>query len=162
MQRKPQILLVDDSKEIVEGLGNFLSPNYIVHTASNGLDALRVFERNKRKIDLVITDMVMPDLSGAAFISMIRAKSSDIPIIAMTGWGHYPSQLAIEAQANMVFQKPFELEMLDQAVSELLSARCNEKRSVPSHLDLMEKPSVPGNEQEETFSSTLIPKYSLS
>lgn len=123
MEKKPQILLVDDSKEIVEGLKSFLSRNYVVHTASNGLDALKVFERNKEELDLVITDMVMPDLSGAALISMIRAKAPGTPIIAMTGWGHYPSQLATEAQANVVFKKPFDLVALDQSMSELLAAR---------------------------------------
>jgi len=151
MERKPQILLVDDSKEIVEALRSFLNRNYIVHTASNGLDALRLFERNKREIDLVVTDMIMPDLSGAALISMIRAKSPGTPIIAMTGWGHYPSRLATEAQANMVLQKPFDLADLDQSVSELLSARCNENISAISHtyLELMENPSAPAIEQEE-------------
>jgi len=121
MERKHQILLVDDSNVIVEALKSFLSRKYTVLTAFNGLDALKVFERNKKELELVITDMVMPDLSGAALISMIRAKAADIPIIAMTGCGNYPSQLATEAQANMVFQKPFDLADLDQAVSSFLS-----------------------------------------
>jgi DNA-binding NtrC family response regulator len=144
MERKPQILLVDDSNEIVEALKSFLGQKYIVLTASNGLDALRVFERNKKEVDLVITDMVMPDLSGAALISMIRAKSADIPIIAMTGWGNYPSQLATEAQANMVFQKPFDLADLDQAVSSFLTAGYREKRSdMPVSLNTGSTPLMP-------------------
>lgn len=144
MERKPQILLVDDSNEIVEALKSFLGPKYTVLTASNGLDALRVFERNKKEVDLVITDMVMPDLSGAALISMIRAKSADIPIIAMTGWGNYPSQLATEAQANMVFQKPFDLADLDQAVSSFLSEGSKERHSgMPLSLNTGSTPLMP-------------------
>jgi DNA-binding NtrC family response regulator len=129
MESKHHILLVDDSTEIVEALKSFLSRNYIVHTASNGLDALKVFERNKRELELVITDMVMPDLSGTALISMIRDKSPGTPIIAMTGWGYYPSLLATEAQANMVFHKPFDLADLDQAVSSFLSEGGKKKHS---------------------------------
>jgi len=144
MERKPQILLVDDSNEIVEALKSFLGQKYIVLTASNGLDALRVFERNKKGVDLVITDMVMPDLSGAALISMIRAKSADILIIAMTGWGNYPSQLATEAQANMVLLKPFDLADLDQAVSSFLSEESKEKRSgMPTPLNTGSTPLMP-------------------
>jgi DNA-binding NtrC family response regulator len=123
MEKKHQLLLVDDSTEILEGLKSFLSRKYMVLTASNGLDALKVFERNKRELDLVITDMVMPDLSGAALITMIRAKSPDTPIIAMTGWGQHPTQLAMEAKANVVLKKPFDLADLDQSVSDFLAAR---------------------------------------
>ena len=144
MKKKNQLLLVDDSTEIVDALKSFLSRKYIVHTASNGLDALKVFERNKRELELVITDMVMPDLSGAALISMIRAKSPGTPIIAITGWGHYPSQLATEAQANMVFQKPFDLADLDQAVSSFLSGGGKEKHSgMPISLNTGSTPLMP-------------------
>jgi len=144
MEGKPQILLVDDSNEIVEALESFLGQKYIVLTASNGLDALRVFERNKKEVDLIITDMIMPDLSGAALISMIRDKSVDIPIIAMTGWGNYPSQLATEAQANMVLQKPFDLAKLDQAVSSLLSEGGKENHScMPTPLNTGSTPLMP-------------------
>ena len=123
MDKKRQILLVDDSIETVEGLKNYLSTNYMIHTAFNGLDALIIFEQNRKGLDLVITDIVMPDISGVALISMIKANSPEIPIIAMTGLGHYPSELATEAKADTVLMKPFDLEDLDQSVSKLLSAK---------------------------------------
>ena len=123
MEKKHRILLVDDSKETLEGLNHYLSRNYMIHTAQNGLDALKLFEQYKRELDLVITDMVMPDISGAGLISIIRANSPDTPIIAMTGWGRYPSELATEAKANIILKKPFNLEDLDQSMSILLSAK---------------------------------------
>ena len=123
MDKKRQILLVDDSIETVEGLKNYLSTNYMIHTAFNGLDALIIFEQNRKGLDLVITDIVMPDISGVALISMIKANSPEIPIIAMTGLGHHPSALATEAKADTVLMKPFDLEDLDQSVSKLLSAK---------------------------------------
>jgi DNA-binding response OmpR family regulator len=123
MEEKHQILLVDDSNVTLEGLKNHLSENYKVHTAFSGLDALKAFEKNKECLDLVITDMVMPDISGVALISMIKAKSPVTPIIAMTGWGRHPSALAAEAKADMVLIKPFELKELDISISKLLPAR---------------------------------------
>jgi CheY-like chemotaxis protein len=121
LEKKYQILLVDDSKETLEGLNQYLSRNYNIRTAKNGLDALKVFEHHKKELDLVITDIVMPDISGAALISMIKAKSPDTPIIAMTGWGQLPSELAFEAKADVVLKKPFDLEDLDRSLSMLLA-----------------------------------------
>ena len=46
MEKKPRILLVDDSIETVEGLKSYLCRNYMIHTAFNGLDAINIFEQN--------------------------------------------------------------------------------------------------------------------
>ena len=123
MEKKPQILLIDDSKETVDGLKSFLDQKYEVFTACNGLECLRVLEENEKKPDLVITDLVMPLISGVGLISLLKNQSPEIPIIAMTGWGKHPSELATEAKADMVLIKPFDLEDLDRSVSKLLSAR---------------------------------------
>jgi len=123
MEKKPQILLVDDSKETVDGLKSFLDQKYEVFTACNGLECLRVLEENEKKPDLVITDLVMPLISGVGLISLLKNQSPEIPIIAMTGWGKHPSELATEAKADMTLMKPFDLEDLDRSVSKLLSAK---------------------------------------
>jgi DNA-binding response OmpR family regulator len=123
MEKKHQILLVDDSKETVEGLKNYLGRSYMIHTALNGLDAIKVFDKNRVGLDLVITDMVMPDISGVALISMIKADSPDTPIIAITGMGKHPSELAAEANADMVLMKPFDLEELDKTISIFLPSK---------------------------------------
>lgn len=125
MDKQQGILLVDDSEVTVEGLTSHLSRNYRVHTAFTGLDALKVFEENRRNLDLVITDMVMPDVSGGALISIIKAKSPVTPVIAMTGWGEHPSALAAEAKADVVLIKPFELKELDISISKLLPAKAS-------------------------------------
>ena len=127
MEKKPQILLIDDSKETVEGLKCHLCRNYMIHTAFNGLEAIKFFEQNRMGLDLVITDLVVPDLSGVALISMIKAKSPNTPIIAMTGWGKHPQELATESKADVVLMKPFDLEDLDQSVSKLLNGKASRR-----------------------------------
>ena len=120
MTQKARILLVDDSEVTVAGLKSFLDQKYEVVTAHNGLDALKEFEDNVNKLDLVITDLVIPLISGVGVISLLKQKSPQTPIIAMTGWGKQPSELATEVKAVMVLMKPFDLEDLDRSVSKLL------------------------------------------
>ena len=123
MTRKHKLLVIDDSKETVAGLNSFLSQKYDVITAFNGLDGLKAFEANETDIDLVITDLVMPEISGVGVISIIKKKYPGTPVIAITGWGEHPGALATEAEADLVLDKPFELVDLDRHVAELLAKR---------------------------------------
>jgi DNA-binding response OmpR family regulator len=120
MGKDYRILIIDDSKETVNGLESFFSEKYEVSTAYNGLDGIKEFDNSDGCVDLVLTDLVMPDISGVGVISVIKKKSPEMPIIAMTGWGEHPSALARDAKADLVLNKPFELEDLDRHVAELL------------------------------------------
>jgi two-component system cell cycle sensor histidine kinase/response regulator CckA len=120
MSQKPRILLIDDSEITVEGLKSYLDQKYEVHTAYNGLDGLNEFENNKNKFDLVITDLIMPLISGTGLITLVKKESPEMPVIAITGWGKHPSELASEAKADVILEKPFELEVLDESISKLL------------------------------------------
>jgi len=123
MAEKPRILVIDDSKETVAGLYSFFNTKYDVLTAENGLDGLKRFEENENRIDLVITDLVMPDISGVGVISIVKKKYPGIPVIAITGWGEHPEALATEADADLVLEKPFELTELDRHVTEMLAKK---------------------------------------
>jgi DNA-binding response OmpR family regulator len=123
MNNKPQILIIDDSVETVDGLGCFLSNKYDVLTAYNGSDGIKEFDKSDGCVDLVVTDLVMPETSGIGVISVIKKKFPKLPIIAMTGWGEHPAALARNAKADLVLSKPFELEDLDRHVAELLSKK---------------------------------------
>ena len=123
MGKNYRILIIDDSKETVEGLGSFFRDKYDVLTAYNGLDGIKEFENGDGCVDLVLTDLVMPDISGVGVISVIKKRFPDLPVIAMTGWGEHPSALARDAKADLVLNKPFELEDLDRHVAELLAKK---------------------------------------
>jgi len=120
MDKKYKLLVIDDSQETVEGLQHFFSKKYDVYTAENGLDGLKYFEEDKGGFDLVITDLIMPDISGVGVISIIKKKYPGTPVIAITGWGEQPGALANEAEADLVLDKPFELAEIDRAVAKLL------------------------------------------
>lgn len=127
MTQKPRILLVDDSEITIEGLKSFFDRKYEVCTACNGLEGLKAFEDYGNQPDLVITDLVMPLISGYGLIPIIKKQSPQTPIIAMTGWGKEPSIIAKEAKADMVLMKPFEMEDLDKSVSKLLKGKTSRR-----------------------------------
>ncbi|MBT8364899.1 MAG: response regulator [Deltaproteobacteria bacterium] len=120
MEKKYRILVIDDSEETVAGLKHFFSKTYHVFTAPDGMEGLKLFETEAEGFDLVITDLVMPFISGVGVISIIKKKYPGIPVIAITGWGEHPGALATEAQADIVLEKPIELPELDKLVSKLL------------------------------------------
>ncbi len=124
--RQQRLLVIDDSRETVAGLQSFLSQKYEVLTAYNGLDGLKAFETSADRIDLVITDLVMPEISGVGVISIIKKKYPGTPVIAITGWGEHPGALATEAEADLVLDKPFELVDLERHVTELLAGRAGQ------------------------------------
>jgi len=122
MNNPYRLLIIDDNKEILTALTDFLSKKkYDVVSASDGLDGLKLLETEQQGFDLVITDLVMPNISGVGLISIIKKKFPGLPVIAITGWGEHPEALATEAQANRVLKKPFDLSELDTVIRELLS-----------------------------------------
>jgi DNA-binding response OmpR family regulator len=122
MDKPYKLLIIDDNKEILNALYDFFSKRkYDVVSASDGLDGLKLIETEKQGFDLVITDLVMPNISGVGLISIIKKKFPDMPVIAITGWGEHPEALATEAQADRILEKPFELSELDTLIRELLS-----------------------------------------
>jgi len=124
MTKRHKLLVMDDNEKIVDILTRFLSQKYDVITACKGLDGLKAFEAYKGDIDVVITDPVMPEISGVGVISVIKKKYPRTPVIAITGWGEDPVTLAMEADADVALNKPFDLEDLDRHVTGLLGKEC--------------------------------------
>jgi len=123
MEKKYRMLIIDDSEETVAGLRHFFSQKYEVLTASDGMEGLKLFENEEKGFDLVITDLVMPYISGVGVISIIKKKYAGTPVIAITGWGEHPGALATEAQADIVLDKPIELPELEKLVEDLLAKK---------------------------------------
>ena len=121
MSRKPCILLIDDSEATLEGLGTYLSPRFEVVTAKDGFAAMSALEG--KPFDLMITDLILPDITGLSLISFLRQKSPRTPIIAMTGWRNQHNELPTATGADVLLRKPFELDELDQSMDKLLVHR---------------------------------------
>jgi DNA-binding response OmpR family regulator len=126
MQKKYKILIIDDSEEILNTYKKFFTKkNYSVATASNGLDGLKILQTETNDFDLIITDIVMPNISGVGIISIVKKKFPEILIIAITGWGEHPEMLASEAAADLVLEKPIDLMELDKRIIDLIQSKTN-------------------------------------
>ena len=123
MDKQYRILIIDDSEETVAGLQHFFSKKFEVFTAGDGMQGLKLFENEENGFDLVITDLVMPYISGVGVISIIKKKYAGTPVIAITGWGEHPGAIATEAQADIVLEKPIELPELEKLVDDLLAKK---------------------------------------
>lgn len=122
MSLQLKVLIIDDTEEVLSALCKyFRQKNYIVLSASNGLDGLKLIEAEKDDLDIVITDLVLPNISGVAVISIVKKKFPQLPVIAITGWGEHPEALAKEAKADLVMEKPFKLPELEQAARNLIN-----------------------------------------
>ena len=119
-----RILIIDDDESIRSVFQRFLSGNgYEVDVAADGRKGLRSLEQNP--VDLVITDIMMPETDGLEVIMAICGKSAEVPVIAMSGGMHAMPMdflpMAKKFGACKVLYKPIELEELLAAVEETLA-----------------------------------------
>jgi DNA-binding NtrC family response regulator len=102
------ILIVDDEEAIRSLLKySFEKDGYEVHLAGNGLEALNVLE--EVKIDVAISDIVMPEIDGVELVKRMRAEFPMTRIIMMTGYVNIENLLiCVQNQVDTVIFKPFE------------------------------------------------------
>ncbi len=117
------LLIIDDEKNIREGLAaNFEQEDYNVRTAATGSDGLKIIE--KGDIDLVITDLRMPGISGEEVLAKVSAETPGIPVIILTGHGSIDS--AVDAMRHGAYDfltKPLNLDQLNMIVKRALEGR---------------------------------------
>jgi len=117
------LLVVDDEKNIREGLGKALElDGYQIALAKNGLEAINAV--HKGDIDLVITDLKMPELSGQELLRKVSSAYPTIPVIILTGYGTIEN--AVQAMRDGAYDfltKPVNLDRLSLLVKRALSNR---------------------------------------
>ena len=118
-----RLLVVDDEKNIREGLAESLSGDgYDVVTAENGLEAWNLFSNGD--IDLVITDLKMPELGGEELMRRILSGAPGFPVIILTGHGTIERAVtAMRDGAWDFLSKPVDLDHLSLKVKRALETR---------------------------------------
>lgn len=114
------ILVVDDDAAILSLLKDALTfEGYKVTTATNGQDALTQVERQQP--DLIILDVLMPVMDGAAFCAALReTEQKVVPVVALTA-SFEPCLIQDRLGCKALLRKPFDLEHLLQIVQQQLS-----------------------------------------
>jgi PAS domain S-box-containing protein len=119
------ILLVEDEVGIRELACNFLAGRgYMVLTAMDGAEALRIAEGHEDLIHLLVTDIVMPNVGGKELSQRLRQVRPEIKVLFMSGYPDHPALAdADDGVQTTVLQKPFSLDMLAHKVRDLLDQR---------------------------------------
>jgi DNA-binding NtrC family response regulator len=119
-----RILIVDDEKAICEVIAAMLvSANYESREAASGVEALAVLESGE-EFDLVLSDLMMPDLDGIGLLERSKDKYPDMPVVIVTAVCDISVALAtIRRGAQDYLMKPFEREQLLAVVRRALEYR---------------------------------------
>jgi hypothetical protein len=119
------ILLVEDEEMVREAAAEILATHgYTIFAAGNGADALRLLARHEREIDLLLTDVVMPNMNGIELSERVRERNPAIRVLYTTGYSDasLPGQCSPNGAAALL-QKPFSSQSLLERVREALGGR---------------------------------------
>ncbi|MCO5131082.1 MAG: PAS domain-containing protein [Xanthobacteraceae bacterium] len=117
------ILLVED-EEGLRGLNarGLRSRGYNVIEAANGIEALEALEANEGGVDLVVSDVVMPEMDGPTLLTSMRARNPDIKVIFVSGYAEDAFAKSLPENQQFAFlPKPFSLSQLVAAVKETMA-----------------------------------------
>ncbi|MCP4810440.1 MAG: response regulator, partial [Proteobacteria bacterium] len=121
---KKTILFVDDEQRILDGLRRMLRPmrhEWRVALAAGGEEALEKLER--ADFDVIVSDMRMPGMDGAALLTEVQARYPHIVRIVLSGYAEVSQAVRAVGVAHQFLSKPCDSERLRQIIGRALSLR---------------------------------------
>ncbi|PMP95837.1 MAG: Fis family transcriptional regulator [Candidatus Aminicenantes bacterium] len=133
------LLIIDDEKSLLDVLALvFKKEGYEVKTVTNGADALEILTTGS--VDLVITDIRMPHISGMEILRYVKDNKPEVPVIVITAYGSIQQAVeALKAGALDYIVKPFDVEELKILVARGLERKHLEQENILLKKDLKEK-----------------------
>jgi two-component system, cell cycle sensor histidine kinase and response regulator CckA len=118
------VLLVEDEEAVRRGGKRMLETRgYTVHEAGSGTEALDIMEELEGKVDIVVSDVVMPEMDGPTLLAELRKSYPDLKFIFVSGYAEDAFARNLPADAKFGFlPKPFSLKQLAVAVREMLDS----------------------------------------
>ncbi|MBF0307912.1 MAG: response regulator [Magnetococcales bacterium] len=120
-----RVLIIEDDRAIRQLLHDILEgAGYVVVEAKNGREGLHLFQ--KHPCDLVLTDILMPEVDGVGVIREMRSHHPGVPIVALSGGGMTVTaetslQVARKLGVNRTLSKPFAIAQVLDVVADLLA-----------------------------------------
>ena len=143
------LLVVEDEDDLREYLSRELSKTYNVLSVNNGREALDIISKNK--IDLIVSDVMMPIMDGFELCSKLKEvpKTSSIPIILLTAKSlNLDKIVGYESGADEYITKPFDFKLLLVRIKNLLGKRVQNRKLFLESIDInLEKDSVAHNDK---------------
>lgn len=119
---KKRILIVEDVQAIIDSMKvliEMVDDEVEVYSANNGRQALELIK--EQDIDLLITDIYMPDMDGLELIKEVQKKYPSIKMLAISGVGNHDLEIAKCFGASYVLNKPFQMSELTSAIHKVFS-----------------------------------------
>ena len=141
---KGKILVIDDELDIREGLSDLLTleGGYTVDLAHNGTQGLQKLEATS--YDLVLLDLMMPDMSGMDVLRVVRKTDTETPIFMITAYGSVEAAVdALKLGANDYFSKPWDNEKLIIEIDRMIERRLLEYENTHLKRALKQRYSFP-------------------
>ncbi len=108
-------MIIDVSEEILKTLG------YTILTARSGKEAIEIYSGNKDKIDMVILDMIMPEMDGGKTYDILKKINPEIKVLLSSGYSiNGQATEILERGCNDFIQKPFNINQFSQKIREIL------------------------------------------
>ncbi len=116
------VLIIEDedflritTKKVLEKIG------YTVLLASNGKEGVEVFEQSQEEIDLVLLDMIMPEMGGKECLLLLRKLDPNIPVVVVSGFSEAGDIEDVQkVGVSHIVSKPYDVETLSKAISEAM------------------------------------------
>ena len=124
IQKEFSILVVEDNKELNQLIAEHFTEQYTIFRAENGLQALQLVR--EQEIDLIISDVMMPEMDGLTFCKIIKndVNTSHINVLMLTAKNTAEDRIeCYNAGADAFIAKPFELAVLNARVKNLIGKR---------------------------------------
>ena len=124
MTGNERILLVEDEESVRAFSARALkTTGYEVFEAGSGEEALEVLDEIGDKVDLVISDVVMPEMDGPTLLGHLRKRIPDVRVIFVSGYAEESVRKDIADDRSVEFlAKPYSLDQINSKVKEVLSA----------------------------------------
>jgi two-component system, cell cycle sensor histidine kinase and response regulator CckA len=121
---RPTILVVDDDLAVLRMLDRTLSrAGYRVLLADGGWNAIRAFEKSAEPIRLLLTDVIMPDLTGPVVAERLRARQPDLQVLFISGFHDADLvQRFVTRKGFTLLPKPFTPDSLLRVVDQQLNS----------------------------------------
>jgi CheY-like chemotaxis protein len=117
------VLLVEDEELVRRSIHDMLThKGYHVLQARHGREAMLIEQRYPGPIDLMVTDLVMPDINGRELAERLQGSRPEMRVLFISGYGDDPRLLQLGEQGKAFFRKPFTPAALSQKVREVLAA----------------------------------------
>ena len=117
---QPSLLVVDDELLIRDLLYDFFSDQgWTIAVAENGEKALDILK--SRKIDLILSDIKMPEMDGLELTARVHEQYPQIPVVLMTGEGSFEEGDPRASRVATVLSKPFGLDDLERTVNNFVA-----------------------------------------